>query len=490
MPAFREEDCFLPAVELAARIRAKRVSAAAVVGILLKRIERLNGTLNAYVTVDEKGARAAAHVADQAVQHNADLKPLHGVPIAVKDDLAVKGLPCTNGSRLCAGKPVNYDDLVVERLRKAGAIILGKTHLPEFGHKGTTDNVLGPGGARLVTVNPWDVRRTPGGSSGGSAAAVAAGLAFLAVGTDVAGSVRIPASFCGIVGHKPTFGLIPRVPAGNAFSFWVSGPLARTVADVRLALTVLAGPDERDRSCLLDGPEDADPLRDRVGLRVAWCRAPAGVTAEQEVEKAALAALDRLTASGRARVVQYQRPLLSARRSMALKGALQTLFRTECLAELLASAGLKGKAEYDKQADKLSPSFRTFVDAAWKLSLQDYLAAEAAVTEFCEEEAGDWFDGIDLIATPTVAVPAFDKDLEQGPAKIDGRAADPHLDWCFTWLFNLTGHPAVSVPCGWTRDGLPLGLQLVGRRGEDGLVLWAAAALEKAVPWSGRRPKL
>jgi Asp-tRNA(Asn)/Glu-tRNA(Gln) amidotransferase A subunit family amidase len=248
--ALKPDDlCYLSAADLAARLRARKLSPVEVIDALAERIMRLNPKLNAYVTLDLANARKDAEMKHKMRREHpdGDLGLLHGVPVAIKDDLEVKGLRFTCGSRLREKEIGKSDDLTVARLRKAGAIILGKTNEPEFGHKGTTDNKLFG-----TTPTPWNLERTEGGSSGGSAAAVAAGLAYLALGTDIGGSVRIPASCCGIVGLKPSFGRVPRVPADNAFvTQWYIGPLARTVADTALALRVLAGPD--DRLKLIDG---------------------------------------------------------------------------------------------------------------------------------------------------------------------------------------------------------------------------------------------
>ena len=227
--------CYWSACDVAAAIREKRVSPLEVFEAVADRIQAVNPRINGYVTLTLDQARDAARQAQEALVNGGELGPLHGVPVAVKDDLAVKGVRYTCGSNLLSHHVADRDDLTVERLRRAGAIILGKTNLPEFGHKGTTDNLLFG-----ATNNPWDLTRTAGGSSGGSAAVVAAGLAYLALGTDIGGSVRIPASCCGVVGHKPSLGRVPRFPAGNFFNTaWTAGPIARTVADCTLGLQVI-----------------------------------------------------------------------------------------------------------------------------------------------------------------------------------------------------------------------------------------------------------
>jgi Asp-tRNA(Asn)/Glu-tRNA(Gln) amidotransferase A subunit family amidase len=409
-------------------------------------------------------------------QHpDGDLGLLHGVPVAIKDDLEVAGLRFTCGSRLRAKVIGKSDDLTVARLRRAGAIVLGKTNEPEFGHKGVTDNALVG-----TTPTPWNRECTAGGSSGGSAAAVAAGMAYLALGTDIAGSVRIPASCCGIVGHKPSFGRIPRVPGYNAFvTQWYIGPLARTVADTALALRVLAGPDDRDPFSLPAlGEKDLALAGDLRGLRLTFCPRPTGAPVEPEVAQAAERTARLLERRG-VKIVLRKEPL-----PRAPLDALMVIFR----AVSLADAGITDEADFKKKRDLLTKTFAAFVEPGLKLTLGDYLAAQTRLTTFLEQSAPDYWRDCDVLATPTIAVPPFSTKLPLGPDRVAGQKIDPHVEWTFTWPFNLTGQPAVSIPCGWTNKGLPLGLQLVGRRGADGLVLRVAAALEALAAWSDRRP--
>jgi Asp-tRNA(Asn)/Glu-tRNA(Gln) amidotransferase A subunit family amidase len=471
--------CYLPASTLAARLRAGKVSPVEVVDALADRIKRLNPRLNAYVTLDLENARKDAEMKHKMrKEHPAgDLGPLHGVPVAIKDDLEVAGLRFTCGSRLREKEFGKSDDLTVDRLRKAGAIILGKTNEPEFGHKGVTENALFG-----TTPTPWHPERTAGGSSGGSAAAVAAGMAYLALGTDIAGSVRIPASCCGIVGLKPSFGRIPRVPGYNAFvTQWSIGPLARTVADTALALRVLAGPDDRDPFSLPAlGKDDLTLEGNFRDLRLTYRPRPTGVPVENEVAQAAETTVRSLVKQG-VKIHLRNDPL-----PRAPQDALQVIFRVISLAD----AGIKDEASFKSKRDLLTDTFAAFVEPGLKLTLRDYLAAQASVTTFLEQSAPDYWSDCDVLATPTLAVPPFSTKLALGPDLVAGEQIDPHLDWAFTWPFNLTGQPAVSIPCGWTKDGLPLGLQLVGRRGADGLVLRVAAAIEEQAPWSNRRPKV
>jgi Asp-tRNA(Asn)/Glu-tRNA(Gln) amidotransferase A subunit family amidase len=455
------------------------VSSVEVVDALADRIKRLNPKLNAYVTLDLENARKDAEMKHKMrKEHPAgDLGPLHGVPVAIKDDLEVAGLRFTCRSRLRAKEFGKSDDLTVARLRKAGAIILGKTNEPEFGYKGVTENkLLG------TTPTPWRPERTAGGSSGGSAAAVAAGLAYLALGTDIARSVRIPASCCGIVGLKPSFGRIPRVPGYNAFvTQWYSGPLAHTVADAALALRVLAGPDYRDPFSLPAlGKGDLSLEGDLRDLRLTYCPRPTGAPVGTEVAQAAETTV---------RLLEKRGVKIAVRREAFPRtplDALMVIFRSVSISD----AGIKDEANFRDKRHLLTDTFAAFVEPGLKPRLGDYLAAQTSLTSFLEQSAPDCWKDCDVLATPTLAVPPFSTGLPMGPEQVAGEKVDPQVGWTFTWPYNLTGQPAVSIPCGWTKDGLPLGLQLVGRRGDDGLVLRVAAAIEEQAPWSHRRPRV
>jgi aspartyl-tRNA(Asn)/glutamyl-tRNA(Gln) amidotransferase subunit A len=453
-----------------------------------KQIEAVNPRVNAYCTLDLDGARKAAAEADEALTRNVAIGPLHGVPVAVKDDLAVQGMKYTCGSNLMANYRADHDDLTVECLKRAGAIILGKTNLPEFGHKATTDNLLFG-----TTNNPWNLDRIAGGSSGGSAAAVAAGMAYLALGTDIGGSIRIPASCCGIVGHKPSLGRIPRVPAGNFFNMaWTAGPMARTVADVALGLRVLAGPDPRDPFSLPPlGERDLDLTGDLRGLRIAWSRSPTGRPVEPIVVEAARSTLELLASRG-VEILETKDKLEVPRRALddVLSGDFTLMFDSMGLGSWWQFANVHLLGWFYK-GYRLSPSFVPFARRSFRTSLRRFICAQKQITDFVEKAANRIFEDHDLLASSTLALPPFPHPglAGLGPREVAGRPIDDqHLGWLFTWPFNLTGQPAISIPCGWTEDGLPLGLQIVGRRGADGLVLRVAAAIEELAPWDVRRP--
>jgi Asp-tRNA(Asn)/Glu-tRNA(Gln) amidotransferase A subunit family amidase len=478
VPSSAEDLCFLPAVDLAQLVRAKKLSPTEVVQTVLARISAINPKLNAYCTLDPEGATAAARMIEQEIGNNHGLdRSLLGVPVAIKDDLEVVGLPCTSGSRLkVRDKPATEDDCCVERLRAAGAIILGKTNLPEFGHKGTTDNVLFG-----TTANPWDLSKSVGGSSGGNGAALAAGLAHLALGTDVGGSVRKPASFCGVVGLKPSFGRVPRVPAGNAFTIWVSGPMARDVTDTALMLHTIAGPDERDPFSLPELTPDERALDSPLPAKIGWVPDLTGLPIEPRVLQSARTATELLVQHG-VKLETVPTPWPDA--------PLEALFVLQRVGAM-SEAGITTEAEYLAVKDQLSPTFQRAVEAGLRVTRADYTRAQADATTFTEKAAA-LFERYEVLAMPTLTVPAFDKTLPLGPDQVNGKPINSHQGWALTWPFNLTGHPAISIPCGWTDDRLPLpiGLQIVAKRRADRLVLRVAAAIERAAVWPTRRPPI
>lgn len=462
--------CYTPATELAALIRERAVSPVEVVDAILARIERVNPALTAYCTVTAESARAEARRAEAAVTGGAPLGPLHGVPVSVKDLTAVRGVRLARGSRLYADYVPDEDAPVVERLRAAGAVLLGKTNTPEFGWKGDSGNaVFGP------TYNPWDTSKTAGGSSGGAGAAVAAGLGPLALGTDGAGSIRIPASFCGVVGLKQQLWRVPNYPPSTVETLAHTGPMARTVRDAALLLDVIAGPDERDRLSLPAGQADylAACDGDVRGLRVAWSADLGYAAVDPEVRAIAEAAARRFAADLGCRVEE-------AHPGFADPGdAIRLLFYAGVAANLAGQSA--------ERRALLDPDLaRALAEETEGRTAIDYVLATStrqAVWDRCRR----FFAGYDLLLTPAVAVPPFAAG-EEGPREVAGRAV-ARLGWTpFTYPFNLTGQPALTVPAGWTAAGLPVGLQIVGRRFDEATVLRAGAAFEAAQPWAARRP--
>jgi len=467
-----DEVCWLSATELARDIRRKKISPVEVTDAVLSRIERLNPTLNAFCTVTADAARREAKAAERALmRRSARLGSLHGVPFSIKDLVITKGVRTTWGTRIHADHVPEEDAPVVERLKAAGGILVGKTNTPMFGWIGATHNLLFG-----VTRSPWNPDRTPGGSSGGAGAAVAAGMAPLAIGTDGGGSIRIPASFSGIFGLKPSYGRVPTYPFSGAWSLSHAGPMTRTVADAALMLNVIAGPDERDQYSLPpSGVDYVKALRGSLkGLRVAWSST---LGFARMVDPEVLAVSER--ASRRFKEFGCRLEAVDPR----FPDPSQAWHAIFCggIATRLASHLPDRTADIDPGlariiADALGWPPTKYVQAWFdRLSLWD--------------SARKFFARYDLLLTPTVACPPFKVGLDN-PTEIAG-APIQEYDWIpFTFPFNMTGQPAASIPCGFTRDGLPIGLQIVGRRFDDATVLRAAAAFEKAAPWAGRRPPI
>ena len=480
-----EDLCFTPAVELADRIRRRKISPVEVVDAFLRRIERVNPKINAYVLVLEKRARERAREAERALEAGADVGPLHGLPVAVKDLVDLAGVKTTAGSKLRANNVATADAIVVKRLRDAGAIVIGKTNTPEFGRKPMTTNLLhGP------TGNPWAPDRTAGGSSGGSGAAVAAGLAPLAQGSDTAGSIRVPASACGVFGLMPDFGRVPKGPnRSDAFQYAgpcsFTGPMTRTVEDAALMLDAMAGPHSASPFSL---PERESSYVDATGrstadLRVAFspdlgiCSVESDVLGVVEDAVGALeevvGTVDRVDA-----VFEQSWDELHD----ALEVLLQERYRG-MYDDLQRNQGID---LLEHRAD-VTEEVVSRVEKSLELSVLDVRRAQRVRTRGYDAVRA-LLDEYDLIVTPTLGLRPFEKDTQ--PESIRGEPIDPLHGWILTWPINLTGNPTASVPAGFTDDGLPVGMQLVGRRHEDDTVFAASAAFEGVRPWTEARPSL
>lgn len=460
-----EELTQLTAAELAAIIRDRQVSAQEVTESHLRRIDRLNPRINAFCTVLHEKALTAAKAADVAMMSGRTIGKLHGLPIGLKDLTPTKGVRTTRGSRLFADYVPNKDAVLVQRIKAAGGIIIGKTNTPEFGHKGITDNLIFG-----ATRNPWDLSRVAGGSSGGSAAAVAAGLVPLAEGSDGAGSIRIPASMCGVFGFKPTYGRVPDVL--GAFSshspFFHNGPITRSVEDAALLYQAMAGADPSDPFSLPYSEEDSDSLEmDVSGLRVAYSPDLDYFQVAADVRQACADAADTFAGLG-CQVDEFE---------MGLDIDIEYQFMTLWSAKLASTYSNLSEAELGL----LEPKVQELIADGKRLSAVDYghanLARERLWNRLCAV-----YQDYDLILCPTTAVAAFPSG-QDAPHEINGKAINPLIGWFLTYPFNLTGHPAASVPCGLSADGLPVGLQIIGRRLEDRRVLRAARAFERIRPW-------
>lgn len=467
-----DELCWKSASELAAAIKRRKISPVEVVDAVLARIEKLNSTLNAYCTVTADSARRGAKSAERALmKRGARLGPLHGVPFSIKDLVITKGVRTTWGTRLYADHVPEEDAPVVGRLKAAGGIMVGKTNTPMFGWIGATHNLLFG-----ATRSPWNLDRTPGGSSGGAGAAVAAGMAPLAVGTDGGGSIRIPASFSGIFGLKPSYGRVPTYPPSAAWSLSHAGPMTRTVADAALMLNVIAGPDERDQYSLPPaGVDYVKALKGSLrGLRVAWS-STLGFAQVVDPEVAALA----------------ERAARSFKHFGCRVDAVDVKFPdpSEAWNAIFCGGIATRLTPYfpDRRSD-IDPGLVRIIEETLKWPPTKYVQAWFDRLAFWDA-VRKLFVTYDLLLTPTVACPPFKVGLDN-PTEIAGTPIQPYGWIPFTYPFNMTGQPAASVPCGFTRDGLPIGLQIVGRRFDDRTVLRAAAAFEKARPWAGKKPPI
>lgn len=467
----------------AAAVRAGEVSSEELVARCLRRVDAVDGEVNAFTVVLREDALSAARQADErraaAAREGDDavaaLPPLLGVPVSVKDHIWMAGVPATNGSAALRDFVPDRDAVPVARLKSAGAVVVGKTNNPEFCYRGYTDNdVWG------LTRNPWSLDRTPGGSSGGAAASVAYGGPPIAIGTDGGGSVRIPAAFCGLVGHKPTFGLVPKMPGFRAWpTLSVDGPLARTVRDAALALSVMAGAAPEDD---LTWPADAGDLRSSAERPVDWSSFRVAVSedlgwasVEPVVRSAFRRAVGALADAG-ARVSEdrpdspYPTPL----------------WNDIAVAEGFASEG----PLLDAHGDLIAAGTREIIEAGRSTTAQSYLDAQHQRVEYTRRWER-FFDDYDVLLTPSVPLPAFGVDVT-GPAVIDGTPVDPFFDdWCMLSLpANLTGQPSCAVPAGVDDAGLPVGMQVTGPRWSDARVLSVAAAYERLCPWAGAWPPM
>lgn len=458
----------MSAAELSAAFDARELSPVEVTEACLGRIGALDAKVNAFCHVDEAAALAMAAESEARWMAGEPLSPLDGVPVAVKDLLLTEGWPTRRGSlTIDPAGPWNDDAPAVARLREAGVVLIGKTTTPEFGWKGSTDSPL-----TGITRNPWNLEKTPGGSSGGSSAALAARFCPLALGTDGGGSIRIPASFTGTYGIKPSFGRVPAWPLSPFGTVAHVGPMSRTVRDSAMLLNVLALPDTRDWHSLPYEPENytAGLVSEMKGKRIAYSKRLGYVTKiVPEVETLVAGAAKRFEAMG-AHVEEIDPP----------GGDVDAVFRTLWW----AGAGyLLGDLPEEKKA-LLERPLRKMADEGKAIPLKEFLSATqsrgaygAAMRQFME--------GYDFLLTPATATPAFDVG-KLTPLDDDGNA---WMAWTpFSFPFNLTQQPAASINCGFTKDGLPMGLQIVGRMFDDMGVLMASAAYEAADPYFDRVP--
>jgi len=461
----------MTALELVGHYERRKLSPVEVTQAIIDRIDEVDGQINAYATVDAEGAIEAAKKAEKRWKKNKPLSRLDGVPVSIKELIHTKGMPTVMGSQAIPAdsQPWDYDAPSVARLREAGAVIVGKTTSPEFGFKGVTDSPL-----RGITRNPWSPDKTPGGSSGGSGAAVAASMGPLSVGTDGGGSIRIPSSFCGLVGMKATFGRVAAYPPSMHGTMANAGPMARTVEDCAAMLNVIGKPDIRDWYSLQDDGVDYEKhLRGGVRkLRIAYSPTlGSGATVDPEVAKLVAKAAWRFEELG-AKVEQVDVPV----HGFDVGGMFLTHWLSS-VAHLL-------KVTPKERHNLFDPALVQAGEMGARYSTDDLVGAQQQ-RRMLGHHYNVFLQKYDLLLTPTVAVQPFDVGMN---APLDAKGEPNGLWTPFTYVFNLTRQPAISLPCGVSKAGLPVGLQIVGGHYRDALVLRAARAYAHAHPV--RLPKL
>lgn len=467
-----------PATVLAQLIRSRDISPVELMEATLARVEALEPTIHAFTAFAPEQALASARAAEAQIMQGEGSGPLHGLPISIKDLLCTTDLPTTSGSKAYAGFMADEDDICVARVKAAGAIVIGKTNVPEFGYAGSGKNALFP-----TTTNPWDPTKTSGGSSAGSAAAVASGMGSLTIGSDGGGSVRGPASYCGLYGLKPSFGRVPCYPTARDWrhpgvSSWESvehiGPLTRTVEDAALLMSVMAGPDPRDWHSLPAGDIAwLEAPRKPIGpLRIAYTPDFGFATVDQEVRDVTLAAAQVFASDLGCELVEDSPPFAN----------MFDLFLTI----IMRDSDLRGMRALAAEDKIHLPGLLKMLDRPW--SAEDFTDATIARQRICSEIAR-FMANYDLLLTPTVSSLPFSMELFQ-TGSINGLPIDKVTPSPFTFPFNWTGQPAASIPAGFSRDGLPIGLQIVGRHLADDMVLAASAAFEQVRPWAHVWPDL
>jgi amidase len=463
-----EDLCALTAVELATRVRAKQVSAREVMTAHLSRIERVNPKVNAIVTLVADRAMAGAASADEALARGEKPGPLHGLPVAHKDLVDTAGIRTTRGSPFFRDHVPTVDALIVARIRAAGAVTLGKTNTPELGAGSQTFNTIFG-----ATKNPYDPTRTCGGSSGGAAVSLACGMLPIADGSDTGGSLRNPAAFCNVVGFRPSPGRVP-AESGSWSPLSVSGPMARTVADVALFLSAIAGPDPRSPLALSeDGARFREPLgRDFKGVRVAWWKGLGGVPVEADV----------------ARIVDANRAVFEGLGCRVDEAEPDFSGVAEAFPALRYAASYPQYSELARQhADWLKDTIRFEIAQAERLTAADVGRAAARQAQM-HLQVGEFFSRYDYFVLPVTQVVPFDVHVPY-PKDVAGSPMTTYIDWMRTcWYVTFMGTPAISVPAGFTANGLPVGLQIVGPHRGDWSVLQLAYAFEQATGHGRRRP--
>ncbi|HVA93385.1 MAG TPA: amidase [Candidatus Dormibacteraeota bacterium] len=462
--------CFMSAIEMARLIRTKKLSAREALAAHMKQIERVNPKVNALVTLAAEMAADAAAKADEMLAHKQTLGPLHGLPVAHKDLLETRGIRTTFGSPLYKDYIPAEDDIVVDRMRRAGAITIGKTNTPEFGAGSQTFNkIFG------ATRNPYDLAKTCGGSSGGAAVSLACGLAPVASGSDTGGSLRNPAAFCNVAGFRPSIGRVPNPKQALAWSTLnTSGCLGRSVADLAYVLSTIVGPDSRAPLSINEPGElfARDLDRDFQGVRVAWFKNLGGAPFDPRVR--AVVDGQRKTFKSLGCIVEQAEPDFAP---------AEIAFR---VLRAWNTANTLG-AQFQDHPDAFKDTLQGEIEEGLRLTGMDVARAETAHGRLWRGFQA-FLEKYEYFVLPTTQLPAFDLDTPY-PTEIAGVKLDNYIDWMKScWYISATGNPAASVPAGFTQEGLPVGVQIVGRNKEDFSVLQMAHAFEQATGFGGKRP--
>ncbi len=481
-----KEICFLPAYEMKQKIEDQEITSQEITDIIIERIEKINPIINAYCTPTFDLAREMAKRADERAKKNEKIPILNGIPTSIKDNMNVKGIRTTFGCKLFEDFISEKDDISVRRLKEAGVVILGKTNLPAFGYKGVTDNLIfGP------TKNPWNLEKTSGGSSGGAAAAATSGISPLALGSDGGGSIRIPSGFCGLYGIKPSFGRIPHTSMkieGNFGSLVNKGPLVRCVKDAALMLDALVGEDDTDRYSL---PKPNYNFFERINeipkqLKIGYTFDLGNLEAiHSEVEKSVLNAVHKFETFNWS-VEKSNINLLSSKK-LLVRGEINIQnYSKPWWVIWTYGLGYFLKSAIEKHREILDPELVKMAEAGFEFSSEVINLAEIQ-REIVYENICKHFKEYDILITPTLACPAFELGVSS-PTKIDGKEVAVGAWSPYTHPFNLSGHPAASIPCGWSSEGLPIGMQIVGKRLDDLTVLQVSKAFEEISPWQDKKP--
>jgi Asp-tRNA(Asn)/Glu-tRNA(Gln) amidotransferase A subunit family amidase len=462
----------MSACDMAEKIKTQELTSVEITEAIIERIERINPLINAYCTPTFDLARDLAKFADDRIKKGEKVEILNGVPTSIKDLMDTKGIRTTHGSKIFENYIPESDNLTVKRLKEKGIVLLGKTNTPEKGHVPITDNFIFG-----ATKNPWNLERTSGGSSGGAASANAAGISPLALGSDGGGSIRVPSCLCGVYGLKPNYARIPYDYTQLAFyTMSHHGPIVRFVKDAALMLNAMAGPHPLDKYSV--GQKKVDfvkalderPKRLKVGYTLDLGNLKA---IDPEVEDSVIKAAQKFE--------QFD---------WSVESVKVKLNRAEKAFAILISSGFYHdfKNIINEWKDKMSPTLVLYITAGGSYKLLDLLKAQATRQEM-EKILYNYFKDYDILITPTTAIPAFELG-SPFPSRIAGKAVSVTGWMPYTFPFNMSWNPAASIPCGWSKDGLPIGMQIVGRLWDEATVLQVSQAFEEIAPWQDKRPQL